>query len=136
MDGGGFGASWPISLARLFLGLACMFPQKGLMPFFFFCREESIPLESFETLTVAIALRLWGKRVTSSQVMICIDNEGANFALIGGYSDSAAVSLICHFVALQLDDRCVLSWYSRVPSVSNLADAPSRKRKHQIPGRL
>ena len=34
----------------------------------------------FETLAVAIALKLWGKLVTFSQVMIYIDNEGAKFA--------------------------------------------------------
>lgn len=51
--------------------------------------------------------------------MICIDNEGAKFALIRGYSDSYAISLIRHLVALQLDDFCVLPWYSRVPYASN-----------------
>ena len=86
----------------------------------------------FETLAVAIALKLWAKLVTSSQVMIYIDNEGAKFALIRGYSDSFAISLICQMVAQQLDDFYVLPWYSRVPSASNLSDYPSRKIRHQL----
>ena len=86
----------------------------------------------FETLAVAIALKLWSKLVAPSQVMINIDDEGATFALIRGYSDSFAISLICQMVAQQLDDYYVLPWYSRVPSASNLSDFPSRKIRHQL----
>ena len=63
--------------------------------------------------------------------MVYIDNEGAKFALIRGYSDSSAISLICHLVAQHLDDSYVLPWYSRVPSASNLSDFPSRKIQHR-----
>jgi hypothetical protein len=38
--------------------------------------------------------------VASSQVMVYIDNEGAKFAWIRGYSDSFAISLNCHLVQL------------------------------------
>ena len=51
--------------------------------------------------------------------------------LIKGYSDSFAISLICHLVAQHLDDHCALPWYSRVPSASNLSDFPSRKIQHR-----
>ena len=89
-------------------------------------------LWGLETLTVAMAMKLWGKLVASSQVMIYIDNEGAQFALIRGYSDSFAISLICQLVARQLDDFFVLPWYSCVPSASNLSDFPSRKIQHHL----
>ena len=86
----------------------------------------------FETLVVDIALRLWGRLIASSQLMVYIDNEGAKFALIRGYSDSPAISSICQLVALHLDEFYILPWYSRVPSVSNLADCPSRKIQHRL----
>ena len=33
----------------------------------------------FETITVALALQLWKKIISSSQVMVYIDKEGVNF---------------------------------------------------------
>ena len=128
--GGGFGAFLANQSGQIISWFSLHVPAARFDAWFLQGRKNLIG--EFETLTVAIALRLWGKWVTSSQVMIYIDNEGAKFALIRGYSDSAAISLICQFVALQLDDKCVLPWYSRVPSVSNLADYPSRKIKHQF----
>ena len=62
-------------------------------------------------LTLPVLQLGWSKDakcVASSQVMIYIDNEDAKFALIRGYSDSFAISLICHLVVQQLDDHCVL----------------------------
>ena len=120
---------WPTSQGRSFLGSAFTLARRDLLIGFESGRLNLIG--EFETLTVAIALMIWGALLSSSQVMLCVDNEGAKFALIRGYSDSFAISLICHLVAQQLDDKCILPWYSRVPSPSNLADFPSRKVKHR-----
>ena len=87
----------------------------------------------FETLAVAIALKLWAKLVTSSQVMIYIDNEGAKFCL-----DSRLLRLICNFS--DLPDGWRSSWTIFTSSLgtavflrqSNLSDYPSRKIRHQL----
>ena len=62
--------------------------------------------------------------------MIYIDNEGAKFSLIRGYSDSRSITAICALTAVALDRHVILPWYSRVPSCSNLADFPSRDAPH------
>ena len=55
-----------------------------------------------------------------------VDNTSAEAALIRGYSPSAASAPLVHWVAdadVRLGAR---SWFDRVPSPSNPADAPSR----------
>eukprot|EP00435_Cladocopium_sp_Y103_P002226 s3649_g1.t1 len=85
-----------------------------------------------ETLVVAMALLLWGHQLQSAQLMIYIDNEGSKFALIKGYSVSIAITAICALASTCLDEKCILPWFSRVPSASNLADYPSRGWKHPL----
>ena len=58
--------------------------------------------------------------------MVYSDNEGSNFFLIRGYSGSLSITAICALAATYLDTYCVLPWFSRGPSPSNLADFPSR----------
>ncbi len=45
-----------------------------------------------ETLSVAVALMLWGRVLSSSKLLIFIDNEGARFSLIKGYSKAATIT--------------------------------------------
>ena len=85
-----------------------------------------------ETLVVAISLLLWGDGIRSSQLMIYIDNEGAKFSLVKGYSDARAITAICALTATALDKFVILPWYRRVPSSSNIADFPSRNVPHRI----
>ena len=85
-----------------------------------------------ETLTVALALLIWGEHFRSFQLMIYIDNEGAKFALIRGYSEARAITSLCVLTATALDKDAILPWYSRVPSSSNIADFPSRNTPHQM----
>ena len=128
-EGGGFGAFLANQSGQIISWFSLHVDASRFADWFESGRSNLIG--EFETLTVALALMIWGALVSSSQVMLYIDNEGAKFALIRGYSDSFAISLICHLVAQQLDDKCILPWYSRVPSPSNLADFPSRKIKHR-----
>ena len=85
-----------------------------------------------ETLVVSMALLVWGNELQSVQLMVYIDNEGSKFALIKGYSVSLAITAICALASTCLDERCILPWFSRVPSPSNLADYPSRGWKHPL----
>jgi len=48
------------------------------------------------------------------------------------YSSALAVTAICALTATFLDAHCILPWYSRVPSASNLADYPSRQINHPL----
>jgi len=55
-----------------------------------------------------------------------VDNEAARSGLVRGSSSNRhSGEIIEEIVALDIKTH-VLSWYARVPSQSNLADAPSR----------
>ena len=103
----------------------------GMLEQFMTDGRETI-IGELETLTVALSLLPWGEYVCSSQLMIYIDNEGAKFALIRGYSDAPAITSICVLTATALDKEMILPWYSRVPSSSNIADFPSRNTSHPM----
>ena len=93
---------------------------------------QETAIGELETLAVAAALFVWHQRLRSNQLVVYIDNEGAKVALIKGYSSSLATTAICALAATFLDSHCILPWYSRVPSPSNLADFPSRKVDHPL----
>ncbi|CAE7203407.1 unnamed protein product [Symbiodinium sp. CCMP2592] len=79
-----------------------------------------------ETVAVVVAFMLWSQHLASSDCMAYLDNEGARFALIKGYSASWAVTRVCHIFARTCEQSTLLPWCARVPSSSNIADAPSR----------
>ncbi|CAE7203386.1 ubiad1 [Symbiodinium sp. CCMP2592] len=79
-----------------------------------------------ETVAVVVAFMLWSQHLASSDCMAYLDNEGARFALIKGYSASWAVTRVCHVFARTCEQSTLLPWCARVPSSSNIADAPSR----------
>ena len=93
--------------------------------------QETI-IGELETLSVAMALLVWSDFLESSQVMVYIDNEGAKFSLIKGYSASKSITSICALAATSLDAHFVLPWFARIPSPSNLADFPSRQLSHPL----
>ena len=84
-----------------------------------------------EILTVALSLLLWGESLSSTQLMIYVDNEGAKFSLIKGCSDARPITAICALTATTLDKFVILPWYIRVPSSSNIADFLSRDTPHR-----
>jgi len=85
-----------------------------------------------ETLAVSLALMLWAKHLDSTQLLVYVDNEGARYSLIKGYSVSRSITAICALAATSLDAHYVLPWFGRIPSASNLADFPSRQLKHPL----
>ena len=73
----------------------------------------------------AIKLSL-GDMLKNRRVIMWIDNESARLGLVKGYSSSPSMDRLLRDVCA-LEDSCPsLSWYARVPSWSNVADAPSR----------
>ena len=129
-DGAGFGAVLFSGSGSIISWFGLQVPM-GMLEQFMTDGRETI-IGELETLTVALSLLLWGEYVCSSQLMIYIDNEGAKFALIRGYSDAPAITSICVLTATALDKEMILPWYSRVPSSSNIADFPSRNTSHQM----
>ena len=81
-----------------------------------------------EVAPVVLARLFWHERLRGRPVVVWIDNEGAKASLVkGGSSDREAGRLAV--LAVQLEIACgSLTWYARVPSESNPADAPSRGR--------
>ena len=65
-----------------------------------------------------------------------VDNEAARFSLIKGLSASPTMrSLTRAFYSLEVS-RATFNWFERVPSISDVADAPSRARASEIFGLL
>ena len=79
-----------------------------------------------ELLPQLIARMVWARRCAGRNLLIFVDNEGSKAALVKGMSKNSHSALIVEaVVALDISDD-VHPWYARVPSASNLADAPSR----------
>lgn len=96
--------------------------------------DQDVAIGELESLASLVSMKLWAHQLASSKLLLYIDNEGARFALIKGYSKSLRVSQIAALVTLQLDNHCILPWFGRVPSSSNIADFPSRLMDHPMLG--
>ena len=79
-----------------------------------------------EMLPQLLARHLWKERFTGAKVICFVDSEPAKHALIRGSSDVKTCADIAAAVAMADSELQSWIWYSRVPSVSNLADGPSR----------
>ena len=70
------------------------------------------------------------RRLTSgdnhAEALFFIDNNPAKDALVRGVSSSHASSVIVKTVRKTCASLAIAAWYDRVPSPSNIADAPSR----------
>ena len=79
-----------------------------------------------ELLPVLLAKTTWPERFVDRVNITFIDNNSAMFGLIRGFSpvlDSASLIHESWLLDAQLGTS---SWYARVPTASNIADAPSR----------
>ena len=92
-------------------------------------QEQAIgELEAFAVLT---GLDLWKKTLKSKHLICFVDNEGARYLILKGYSGNAVISRIVHNIALVEERYFILPWYSRVPTECNIADPPSRGIEHE-----
>lgn len=79
-----------------------------------------------EALAAVVAFMLWSPKFAGKRCHLFVDNEGSKFSLISGSSENKTVAEIVEkFTAFEIEQHCYL-WVSRVPSYSNIADAPSR----------
>eukprot|EP00971_Amphidinium_carterae_P279237 5543137-Amphidinium_carterae.1 len=65
-------------------------------------------------------------RIRGKRVVYYIDNEGARISLIRGSSNSPSCAELLRLFFEEELSLPSMSWYARVPSKSNPADAPSR----------
>ena len=88
-------------------------------------RADTIIFE-LEFLAVLCAFRLWSCLFSGAQVISFVDNNGVRDALISCHSSNCVgASILKEILKLESTSK-VLQWYSRVPSISNIADDPSR----------
>ena len=87
-------------------------------------REQIIT--ELEALAVLASLRLWKGFFLRKHLRAFVDNEGARGAILRGRSRDRVLNAVAHEAAILEEASGVLSWYARVPRVSNPADCPSR----------
>ena len=88
-------------------------------------------IELFAVLGVRMHLR---QEFRQRRVIFWIDNESARLCLVRGYSKSRSMDCLMRAYAQLEDKEPCFAWYARVPSHSNIADAPSRFEGKQVLG--
>ena len=79
-----------------------------------------------EILPMLVARMLWSGRMKDRDVLHYVDNDAARFATIRGSSPSRGSAWMVHaFWETEITNQS-FSWLSRVPTVCNLGDGPSR----------
>ena len=91
-----------------------------------FMQDSKNLIYELEVLPVLVASRAWGKRLASFQVCWYLDNEAARSACIKAYGATLIADRLVNAFIRDETDHQIKSWFGRVPSLSNIADAPSR----------
>ena len=69
---------------------------------------------------------MWGNRLTLAQVCWYLDNEASRSAFIKGQGATLVAGAMLETFTGEEMRLQIKSWFARVPSLSNLADSPSR----------
>ena len=91
-----------------------------------FLQESKNPIYLIEMLACYIAFKLWGSSNLGCYVVLYLDNEASRGAFIKGYSTTRRGNIIVQLVVSCEDSFQWKAWYGRVPTASNMSDAPSR----------
>ena len=83
-------------------------------------------IEQAEAAPVAISRHTWSHRLTNRLIVHYLDNDGARHGFIKGSSENPLTQVLVNTVLRQEETLRCRSWYARVPSAGNCADAPSR----------
>ncbi len=79
-----------------------------------------------EFFAVLVALKAWGEKLSSRQVVFYVDSDGVRDVPIS-CNTADAVGSVLLTTGLALDEALASAWwFTRVPSKSNIADNPSR----------
>eukprot|EP00435_Cladocopium_sp_Y103_P012737 s4229_g3.t1 len=88
--------------------------------------ESKHPIYELEVLPIVLACKLWVQHIAGSPTVFYLDNVAARASYIKGDGATRATRItLSEFVRMEARFR-ILSWFGRVPSHSNIADAPSR----------
>ena len=79
-----------------------------------------------EVMPYAVSLMLWKRHLMGKCIFVFIDNEGARSAWISGFAATKAAQHMLHLGTSAEAELCVHPFFARVPTHSNLGDAPSR----------
>lgn len=111
---------WPCGLGGVLLG----FPGKSTVIF------------EAEMLALLVGFVLWKRHLRNRPCVFYIDNNSSRDVAISGRARTQPGStLVAELLKLE-DENCTNSWFARVPSVSNIADGPSRNCTAEISVRL
>ena len=90
-----------------------------------FLEYSDHPIYELEILPLVVALHLWSPVLIGSPVVFFLDNNAARSAFIRAVgATKPAQHLVDLFIAREERLR-ILSWFGRVPTHSNISDAPS-----------
>ena len=87
---------------------------------------SSHPVAHCELVPLLVSKLVWADRIKSRKVLWFVDNNAVLDALIKGTSDVTFLKRGLREFSMLERDTPTTSWFSRVPSESNPADAPSR----------
>ena len=79
-----------------------------------------------ELLPLLLSYDLWRGSLSGCAVVFYLDNDGSRHSIISGRSDSSLCQRIVDAILHCEAEMEVTPWYGRVPSISNVADGPSR----------
>ena len=105
-------------------------PEKILDEWHSFGNEQVIA--QAEMMPVVMCKRHLGHLLEGARVLYFIDNEGVKEAFVTGCTKSKASRTMLIEAMIQDSRNDSLSWYTRVPSPSNVADAPSRLKWQEL----
>ena len=89
-------------------------------------KRSKNPIYELEVMPVLVAILLWGQQFSGSEVCWYLDNEASRSAYLKAYgATEVADGLVAAFTEAEMALQ-IKSWFARVPSSSNVADAPSR----------
>ena len=92
--------------------------------------DQKQVIGELETLAVLAAIHLWEDYLTAKHVVFFIDNEASRFCILKSCSKNDAISKMVHSLASREESVGCFTWFARVPSEANIADAPSRDVPH------
>ena len=91
-----------------------------------FYKESKHPIYEVELLPVLLSLMIWGSQLRQCQVVYYLDNEAAKAGLIKGSGATRLADVIVGNFCANESKLELKTWFSRVPTHSNLSDGPSR----------
>jgi hypothetical protein len=87
--------------------------------------KEQLVTEA-ELYPVVVASKLWKDHFTFRRALVFVDSEPAKHCLIRGTSNVETCAALVQRFYEEVDLLNMFPWFSRVPSMSNPADLPSR----------